>query len=302
MTNLKSLSSISLTALAICIGCGSSDTSSSGNTTNTGGQVSGGGAGTTGNVAGNAGAGAGGTSAAGGGAGGASAGAAGTTGGSGAGGTNTGGGGAGGANPGGTGGQAGSGGNAGGGAGGAGNAEPSMTFFVTSTGSGALGGNLGGLTGADAICQAAAQAVGEGAKTWHAYLSTAAEDAVDRIGTGPWYNYDLEMVAADLASLHTTGLPREEPNLVMDELGQTVPSGEHDILTGSMEDGTVQTGMTCLDWTSGSDDDMGQVGHSDIPAAQFSPSWNSAHETAGCSESGVEQRGGSGRLYCFAID
>ena len=46
-----------------------------------------------------------------------------------------------------------------------------MTFFVTSVGLG-KGGDLGGLAGADAHCQALATAVGAGNHTWHAYLST----------------------------------------------------------------------------------------------------------------------------------
>ena len=48
-----------------------------------------------------------------------------------------------------------------------------MTFFVTSEPVGD-GGNLGGLEGADAHCQALAVAVGANDKTWHAYLSTQA--------------------------------------------------------------------------------------------------------------------------------
>src|SRR5271168_4762943 len=51
--------------------------------------------------------------------------------------------------------------------------QADMTFFITSVGSG-KGGDLGGLTGADAHCQALAQAVGAGDHTWHAYLSTQA--------------------------------------------------------------------------------------------------------------------------------
>ena len=47
-----------------------------------------------------------------------------------------------------------------------------MTFFITSVGSG-KGGDLGGLAGADRHCQALAQAVGAGNRTWHAYLSEA---------------------------------------------------------------------------------------------------------------------------------
>jgi hypothetical protein len=34
----------------------------------------------------------------------------------------------------------------------------------------------------------------------------------------------------------------------------------------------------------------------------FSPSWNAAHASANCSQDGLIQRGGAGRLYCFAAD
>ena len=66
---------------------------------------------------------------------------------------------------------------------------PPMSFFVASAGSG-KGADLGGLAGADRICQTLATAAGS-TKTWHAYLSAAAANgqpavnARDRIGTGP---------------------------------------------------------------------------------------------------------------------
>src|SRR5690606_19813515 len=72
-------------------------------------------------------------------------------------------------------------------------ADPAMSFFITSEGSG-NGADLGGLEGADAHCQQLAEAVGVGDKEWRAYLSaTAADvepavDARDRIGDGPWHN------------------------------------------------------------------------------------------------------------------
>ena len=44
-----------------------------------------------------------------------------------------------------------------------------LSFFVTSTTSPT--GNLGGLRGADSLCQSRATAVGAGSKTWRAYLS-----------------------------------------------------------------------------------------------------------------------------------
>jgi len=50
------------------------------------------------------------------------------------------------------------------------------------------------LAGADAHCQALANAVGAGNHIWHAYHNTQARpgkpavNARDRIATGPWYN------------------------------------------------------------------------------------------------------------------
>src|SRR6202030_4157868 len=85
--------------------------------------------------------------------------------------------------------------------------QHSMTFFVTSVNIG-KGGDLGGLAGADAHCQALATAAGAGNHTWRAYMSTQGQgdqpavNARDRIGHGPWYNAKGEMIARDLATLH----------------------------------------------------------------------------------------------------
>src|SRR5688572_14585860 len=68
-----------------------------------------------------------------------------------------------------------------------------MSFFITSAGPG-NGANLGGLAGADKVCQTLAAAAGAGNRTWRAYLSAAAAagqpavNARDRIGKGPWMN------------------------------------------------------------------------------------------------------------------
>src|SRR6516225_1296676 len=82
--------------------------------------------------------------------------------------------------------------------------QSSMSFFVTSVAIG-KGADLGGLEGADRHCQALAQAVGAGGKTWHAYLSTQGPGAVnakDRIGKGPWSNAKGVVIAKDVADLH----------------------------------------------------------------------------------------------------
>ena len=85
---------------------------------------------------------------------------------------------------------------------------PALTFFVTSVTSAT--GNLGGLAGADATCQRLALPVGEGHRIWRAYLSVERNpantsqtiNARDRIGSGPWYNADLQLVANNVAELH----------------------------------------------------------------------------------------------------
>jgi hypothetical protein len=77
-----------------------------------------------------------------------------------------------------------------------------MTFFVTGKGLG-TGADLTDLEKADAHCQALAKAEGAGDHTWRAYLGAparggrAAVNAIDRIGSGPWYNAEAELVAAN---------------------------------------------------------------------------------------------------------
>ena len=191
-----------------------------------------------------------------------------------------------------------------------------MGFFVTSSKS--TTGNLGGLRGADTICQNLANAAGAGLKTWRAYLSVERDadnanqktDARSRIGTGPWLNAKGAVVATTLADLHAR---KGDYTVFIDEKGQPIngnwsgsPSPlEHDIMTGSAADGTLLAGLTCGDWTSDSTTTFGQVGHSDGlgPNGDTSgalPSWNSAHSNANCAN--TAPRGGAGRIYCFAMN
>jgi hypothetical protein len=192
---------------------------------------------------------------------------------------------------------------------------PSMGFFVTSAKS--KTGNLGGLVGADRICQTLAAAAGQGDKTWRAYLSADRDpannnnptNARDRIGNGPWFNANGLMVGNDLADLHAR---RGNSILLVDERGQMVPGNwpnspkptEHDVLTGSTAEGTVMAGKTCNSWTSESSDMQAQIGHLDGiglggNTAGASASWNSAHENQSCAD--TAPRGGAGRFYCFAV-
>ena len=195
------------------------------------------------------------------------------------------------------------------------NAPESMRFFVTSAGSG-KGGDLGGLTGADAHCQSLAAAVGAGARSWHAYLSTQtaagapAVNARDRIGRGPWYNAKGTLIARDLDELHGDNILTKQTALT--EKG-TVVNGRgdtpnmHDILTGSQPDGKAfppDKDMTCKNWTS-STGGAAMLGHSDRTGLTDDPpgrSWNSSHPSRDCSQDGLKSTGGAGLFYCFATN
>jgi len=190
--------------------------------------------------------------------------------------------------------------------------ESRLGFFITSAGSGD-GANLGGLAGADRICQARAQAVGAGPRRWRAYLSASAGpgapavNARDRIGSGPWYNAKGVPVAMSVADLHSASnrLNKEtsltETGAVVNGRGDT--PNTHDILTGSRADGTAFAGeadRTCRNWTSNGDGSA-QVGHHDRQGGGADPtSWNSAHPSRGCSQANLQASGGAGLFYCFA--
>jgi hypothetical protein len=119
-----------------------------------------------------------------------------------------------------------------------------MSFFLTSAGSG-NGGDLGGLNGADAICQNLADSVDQGDLTWRAYLSTQGGNGVnarDRIGPGPWFNANGTRIATDVDNLHSM-LNRLSVFTALDQRGRRIPGSgytpnRHDILTGTQADGT----------------------------------------------------------------
>ncbi len=190
--------------------------------------------------------------------------------------------------------------------------DASMSFFVTSVGSG-NGGDLGGLEGADAHCAKLAEATGSGGKTWRAYLSTQKDgkrgiSARDRIGSGPWHNSKGELIAKNLDQLHLN------PNIVkttaLDENGNLVNGrgdkpNRHDLLTGTMADGTayfprVKEDRTCSNWTS-SGEGSATVGHHDRHGGG-NTSWNAAHNSRGCSQDALKSTGGSGLFMCFAAN
>ena len=198
----------------------------------------------------------------------------------------------------------------------AGGGKSGLGFFVTSTSPG-KGGDLGGLAGADQHCQTLAAAAGAGSRTWRAYLSaqpvpgSAGVNARDRIGKGPWLNAKGVEVARNVDELHSPAnkigklTALTEKGTVVNGRGDT--PNQHDILTGSQPDGTYIAGnanSTCSNWTS-SGEGAAMVGHHDRTGLDESvpaKSWNSSHQSRGCSGDALKSTGGAGALYCFAAD
>ena len=178
-----------------------------------------------------------------------------------------------------------------------------MSFFVTSVGPG-CGGDLGGLEGADAYCTALAEAAGVTGKTWAAYLSTSSVNARDRIGRGLGQRRG-RVIAESVEALHGDGntLTKET---ALDETGAVVNGrgdepNRHDILTGSLPDGTAAP-ETCEDWTS----TARHRGHGRAPRPDGPRRCRPARPGRGASLARRLRHRGAARhrrrrpLYCFA--
>ena len=195
--------------------------------------------------------------------------------------------------------------------------QANMSFFVTSVGAG-KGADLGGLAGADKHCQDLAKTAGAGAKTWHAYLSTQGDGAVnarDRIGKGPWSNAKGEVVAKSVDDLHSPGnnLTKQtalnEKGAVVNGRGDT--PNMHDALTGSTAEGRAFPAgedRTCKNYSSNAQGAvmLGHIDRQGLSDDAQAKSWNGSHPSrgsdGGCSQGDLKSTGGAGLFYCFAIN
>jgi hypothetical protein len=191
-----------------------------------------------------------------------------------------------------------------------------MTFFVTSVGIG-KGADLGGLPGADRHCQQLARAVGAGNKNWRAYLSTqatggtAALNARDRIGRGPWQNAKGVVIAANVDELHSNKNKLTKETALNEKGGVVNGRGDtpnmHDALTGTQANGTAfpaAEDRTCGNWTKSSTGAamLGHIDRQGLRDDEASRSWNAAHPSRGCSQPDLISSGGAGLFYCFATN
>ena len=117
-------------------------------------------------------------------------------------------------------------------------------------------------------------------------------------------------IADDVASLHgdanaiskETGLD-EKGNMVN---GRGDTPNKHDILTGTMADGTRAADQTCGDWTMSGAEGAAMLGHHDrmgLDDSAAAKSWNASHASrGGCSQEALQGTGGAGLFYCFAAN
>src|SRR6185436_837082 len=146
---------------------------------------------------------------------------------------------------------------------------------------------------------------GASAKQWRAFLSASYENAIDRIGEGPWYDRVgrvFAMTKQDLLNERPANadpaiaddFPNEDGVLNHDPDGAG-PVDNHEVLTGSNAMGTLYAAdAACADWTS-TDTTIGRprVGHSwtregfggNLPDSGVDGSfnhWISSWDEAGC--------------------
>lgn len=188
-------------------------------------------------------------------------------------------------------------------------------------------GDGAGLRGADKLCATIAERSmsGAGQKRWRAFLSTSAVNAIDRLGSGPWYDRLGRVVAnskSELLADRPTAADAAIKNDLPNENGEPnshpngVSADNHDTLTGSTAQGTLSSASsTCSEWTSTTSSDKPTVGHAFPRSGATSGSnanWIDAHTAPGCAAgvnisstsmgggNSVGGGGGYGGFYCFA--
>ncbi|MBN1577746.1 MAG: carboxypeptidase regulatory-like domain-containing protein [Chitinispirillaceae bacterium] len=201
-------------------------------------------------------------------------------------------------------------------------------------------GQGAGLLGADSICQCLAERSMPGSKVkqWRAFLSVSKGpegtqvNAIDRIGTGPWYDRRGRVVAnkigdllKDRPSSADPAIKNDLPN--EDGIPNHAPEGtnvdNHLTLTGSNAQGKLYgSNATCNDWTAttgkgGSKPRSGMSWPQNFGGFGGMTNWISVWDQNGClagidlsersgagdpNDYSVGAGGGYGGFYCFALN
>ena len=177
-------------------------------------------------------------------------------------------------------------------------------FFVASTVPGT--GNLGGIAGADKICQQPAKATGA-RQPAVARLSQhqrrgrrqRARPHRQRPGTTSRARSSRRTWTSCTPTRRTsTTTPRSTSRDAPSTAGRAQPSRHPHRLTLEGRAGD----MTCNNWTSAAEGSA-MVGHHDrLGFGKPGSPWNAAHPSKGCSAENFRGTGGAGLIYCFAAD
>jgi hypothetical protein len=160
---------------------------------------------------------------------------------------------------------------------------PAKRVFVTSD---VWNGVMGGESGVDSRCVAAADRAGLGG-TWSAWVSVGGKNAIDRIEhDGPYDRLDRMRVVRNKAQL-VSGVLTNPINVT--ETGEPF-SGETLVWTGTFANGAAS--QNCKDWTTREILDFGALGNLD----RTNGTWTDNGGTGATRNWGCQT---SARLYCF---
>ena len=158
-----------------------------------------------------------------------------------------------------------------------------VNVFVTSQ---TFTGDLGGVVGADAICQELACSAGLPGN-YKAWLSDSSSSPANDFDQGTAYSLvDGTAIASSFADL-TDGSLQNPIN--KDENGVTITSGILNVWTNTNDDGTRRSSTDCQGWTSSSSSFAGTTGN----ASRKDTTWT-FFSNLNCAV--------SARLYCFQQD
>lgn len=163
------------------------------------------------------------------------------------------------------------------------NIMPLLKVFATANH--AYKGNLGGLSGADNICQSEANSASLPG-TFKAWLSSSSVNAKDRINDGVYVRTDNAVIAFGIADLIDGSIMN---NINKDASGNDV--GDWPVWTGTDVNGNSVSSKHCNNWTNATTSYDGWIGSRSAKNSTWTD-YGGASGWGGCST-------GFGAIYCF---
>ncbi len=148
-------------------------------------------------------------------------------------------------------------------------------------------GSLGGLMGADEICNNAASMAGLPENNYVAWLSTSSSNAITRLGDASgWIRTDRRPFTLTVSDLLDGKILYP---LHLDEFGNAI-TGSPDVITGTSPDGLAGTAGDCGDWEDESSENSPETG----AAVSAGNEWTAGVLSRSCNA--------MTRIYCFGTN